>query len=73
MSVSAFSERPGETTDLLTRLAGVQVARRRLEVRVPHGRLYLGDWDTGSREQRAVGVPEVVESQRAQPGGIARA
>ena len=73
ISVGAFGEGPRETIDLLTRLARVQVARRRLDVRVSHRSLNVGHRHTAGREQRSVGVAQVVEPQRAQPGRVASA
>ena len=72
-SVAAFGEGPGEAIHLLTRLPCVQVARCGLDVRVSHGSLDLRHRHTGGGQQRSVGVAQVVEAQRPQSSGVARA
>ena len=51
----------------------MQVALGRREVGVAHRGLDARQVDPAGDEQRAIGVPEVVEAQRLEPGRVAGA
>lgn len=48
----------------------MQVALRGGDVRVAHGRPHAREVDAAGDEERAVGVPQVVEAQRFEAGSI---
>ena len=70
---SAGSNARVNTRGLLGRRLRMQIPAGRRELAVAHRGLDGHEVDAGSRQQRAVGVPEVVESPRTKDSRVPRA